>query len=105
MKENLTFKELIKGELPVLVDFWSEWCSPCVAMMPIIDELATEFAGTAKVVKVNVSEHESIATELEIRGLPLVALYQNGEEKWRRAGWQRIERLRDVIERAIKNEL
>ena len=76
--------EVLKSNVPVLVDFWAEWCMPCRMLTPTIDALATETAGKAKVGKVNVDHHQGIAVKYGIQSMPTVMLFKNGQmvKKW-----------------------
>jgi thioredoxin 1 len=73
------FKELIAGEVPVMVDFWAEWCGPCRMVGPFIEELASEYEGRAIVGKVNVDENNAIPEEYGIRSIPTILYFKNGE--------------------------
>ena len=73
--------EVIDSELPVLVDFWAEWCGPCKMIGPIIDQVATDLEGTAKVGKVNVDEARELAVKYNVRSIPLLLFFKNGEVK------------------------
>ena len=76
---DATFQsEVLDSKLPTLVDFWAPWCGPCRSLAPIIEELATEFDGKVKVVKVNTDASHGVATKLNIRSIPTVALFKNG---------------------------
>lgn len=72
--------EVINSDKPVIVDFWAEWCGPCKALAPILDEVATEVAD-AKVVKVNVDESGELAQQYGIRGIPTLIFFKGGEVK------------------------
>lgn len=76
--------EVLKSSVPVLVDFWAEWCMPCRMLTPTIDALASETAGKAKVGKVNVDHHQGIAVKYGIQSIPTVMLFKNGQmvKKW-----------------------
>jgi len=73
--------EVLKSEIPVLVDFWAPWCGPCRMMAPILDDLAIELAGKIKIVKVNTEEanNQDLAIKYEIQSIPNMKLFKNGE--------------------------
>ena len=73
--------EVLNSEGPVLVDFWAEWCQPCKMLSPTMDELADEYAGRAKVTKMNIDDHRQVATQFGIMSIPTVLLFHNGEIK------------------------
>ncbi|WP_211286827.1 thioredoxin [Paraferrimonas sedimenticola] len=77
---DTTFADEIKQGGVVLVDFWAEWCGPCKALTPIIEELAQEFAGRAKVAKVNVADGPEVAQQYGIRSIPYVLVFKDGEK-------------------------
>jgi thioredoxin 1 len=78
--------EVLKSQKPVLVDFWAEWCVPCKAVMPVIDQLATEYSGKMIFGKVDVERSPQIAKLLGIRSVPTVLLFSKGEEMERIVG-------------------
>jgi thioredoxin 1 len=71
--------DVLSSEVPVLVDFWAEWCGPCRMMTPTVDAVATDFAGRVKVGKVNVDENNGIAMRYNIRGIPTLLLFKGGK--------------------------
>jgi len=71
--------DVLKAETPVLVDFWAEWCGPCRMVAPILDDLAKEYAGRLKIVKVNVDENNVSAATYGVRGIPTLLLFKNGQ--------------------------
>ena len=71
--------EVLKADGPVMVDFWAEWCGPCKALTPIVDEVANEVAGKMKVVKVNSDENPNAPTKYGVRGIPTLMIFKGGE--------------------------
>ncbi|MGB9679370.1 MAG: thioredoxin [Thermoanaerobacteraceae bacterium] len=80
---NITYQnfeeEVVKSDIPVLVDFWAEWCGPCRMVSPIIDELAKDFEGKIKVGKINVDEENELAMQFRIMSIPTIGLFKNGK--------------------------
>jgi thioredoxin 1 len=84
--DTKSFEEMISGETPVLVDFWAEWCAPCRAIAPILEEIAHEKEGKLRVVKLNIDDNPDVAMRLGIMSIPTVSLFASGEEKARVIG-------------------
>nr|WP_321445902.1 thioredoxin [uncultured Cohaesibacter sp.] len=76
---DANFAEETKGDVPVVVDFWAEWCGPCKMIAPILDEIDTEKAGAVKIVKVNVDENPNTAAQYGVRSIPTLLLFKGGE--------------------------
>ena len=80
---NVTSKdfdqEVLKSDLPVLVDFWAEWCGPCKMVSPIVDEIAEELQGKLKVVKVNVDDAQDLAGNYQVMSIPTLLVFKGGE--------------------------
>lgn len=96
------FNEEVKGyEGVVLVDFWAPWCGPCQMLTPIIEELASEFDGKAKVGKVNVDEEGALAGEFGIMSIPTVFVFKNGEIVDQLVGGQSKESYVEVLNKHI----
>jgi len=72
-------KDVLESDLPVLVDFWAEWCGPCHMIAPIVEQIAQEYQGRIKVGKLNVDENPQTASQLGIRGIPTLLLFDKGK--------------------------
>jgi len=71
--------QVLDAELPVLVDFWAPWCQPCLMVGPIVEELAKEWEGKLKVVKVNIDENSALASQYKVMSIPTLFLFKNGQ--------------------------
>ena len=72
-------KEVLDSQMPVLVDFWAEWCGPCKAVAPMLDELSIELANKVKIVKLNVDENPATMSQFGVRSIPTMIIFKNGE--------------------------
>ena len=81
-----TFQEIIKGEIPVLVDFYAEWCAPCKTMNPILKNIKKQFGDELKIIKINIDNNQQVASKFQVRGIPTFILFKNNEVKWRLSG-------------------
>ncbi len=94
-------KQVLQSELPVLVDFWAPWCGPCKAVSPIIDELATLYAGKLNVVKVNIDDDAALSDTYDVQSIPTIVFFKNGEEVSRSSGVKTKLQFQRDIEAAI----
>ncbi len=92
------FSELVKSETPTLVDFYADWCGPCKMMAPILTELKSQVGDRARIIKIDVDKNPAIANLFQIRGVPTLALFKNGELVWKQAGVVQADGLRRVID-------
>lgn len=90
--------EVLKSDIPVLVDFWATWCGPCQMIGPVISEIAEEYAGKIKVGKVNVDEQMALAMQYQVASIPTLILFKNGEVAKRTMGAQPKENLIKLFE-------
>jgi thioredoxin 1 len=74
------FEELVKNsDVPVMLDFWAQWCGPCIAMHPVIEEMAKEYAGKAVIAKVDVDHNPMVSSQFGIRNIPTILFFKNGQ--------------------------
>lgn len=97
---DANFQDTIK-EGVVLVDFWAAWCGPCKMIAPVLDELATDLEGKAKVVKVNVDENQGTASQYQIMSIPSLLLFKDGELVEKTMGFQPKEALQAFVEKHL----
>ena len=94
-------QEVLKSNMPVLVDFWAEWCTPCKVLAPTVDQVAQKYEGKAKVVKLNVDDNNDTAQKYGIKGIPTLILFKGGSEAERVVGATSKENISRMIDRAL----
>ncbi len=93
--------DVLNADIPVLVDFWAEWCGPCKMIAPVLDEIATEYAGKLKVCKVDVDANPDIPPKFGIRGIPTLILFKGGSAEATKVGALSKSQLVDFIKEVI----
>jgi thioredoxin 1 len=93
--------EVLSSTQPVLVDFWAEWCGPCKMLGPVLDELATEYTGKARIAKVNIDDHQDLAAQFGIRAIPTLLLFKGGQVVEQVVGLKSKRDLKSSLDRAI----
>ncbi len=91
------FNELIKGQQPVLVDFYADWCAPCRMMAPILEQVASNMGPEVKIVKVDVDKNQQAAINYGVQSIPTLMLFQNGKVKWQGAGVMQADQIEMII--------
>lgn len=96
-----SFKDLISGSQPVLVDFFATWCGPCKAMQPILEDAAKQLGDKVKIIKVDVDKNPAAANSYQVKGVPTLILFQNGKILWRQSGVVQTSQLLQVINQTV----
>lgn len=93
------FDDIIKSEKPVLVDFFATWCGPCQMMHPILEELHQKIGEKARIITIDIDKNEELASVYNVRSVPTLMIFQNGEMKWRGVGVHQVGQLEAELEK------
>ena len=96
-------QEVLQSDKPVMVDFWASWCGPCLALAPIIDEIAENYGDKIKVCKLNVDENQKTAMEYGIKGIPTIIFFKNGQVVEQSVGLVPKDYLENLIKKVIED--
>lgn len=96
-----TFSELIKGDKPVLVDFYTDWCGPCKMMNPILKEVKKLLGDSITIIKIDAEKNPDAAIKYQVRGVPTLILFRNGEILWQQSGVVPAGQLKSIISNKI----
>ena len=94
-------QQVLESDVPVLVDFWAPWCGPCRMIAPALDQLATEYAGKAKVVKVDIDQNQATALKYHVRSIPMLLVFKNGQVQATQVGAVGKPQLAQLIDQVL----
>lgn len=97
MSKKVTYESIINSSTPTLVDFSAEWCGPCKAMAPVLQEVAGKIKDKGRIVKIDVDKNRALSSQLNIMGVPTFILYKEGKIVWRESGMQSANKLEKLI--------
>lgn len=92
-----SFNEIINQQVPVLVDFYADWCGPCKNMAPVLKQLKSELKDAVSIIKINVDTNQTLAAKYQVQGVPTFIVFKNGQQTWRQSGMQTVQQLKQVI--------
>ena len=92
---------VLQSDVPVLVDFWAPWCGPCKMIAPALDQLAGEYAGKARIVKVDVDQNQATALKYHVRSIPMLLLFKDGQVQGQQIGAVAKAQLAQMIDKAL----
>ncbi len=95
------FSEIVKSDIPTLVDFYATWCGPCKMMHPILDQLKDQMGIKLRILKIDVDKNQDVAEKFKVRGVPTFVLFKNGEIIWRQSGVIELNALKTKINQSI----
>ena len=94
---NSSFSKIINTNIPVLVDFYADWCGPCKMLAPILKQVKDALEDQIKIVKIDVDKNQALSAKYQVRGVPTMLLFKNGKQVWRQSGVLQKEQILDII--------
>lgn len=102
MSQKSNFNSIISGEIPVLIDFYADWCGPCKSYSPIIAQLKNEMGDQIKVIKIDVDKNQALSNKYGIRSIPTTMLFRDGKLMWQAPGAQSLTVLKQEVGKVLK---
>lgn len=99
--KNRSFSQIIKGEKPVLVDFYADWCGPCKMMTPILKDLKKRIGNRIHILKIDTEKNPAAAIRYQVRGIPTLILFKNGKVIWQQSGVVQASQLESIINQKL----
>lgn len=94
---NTNFNSIINSETPVLIDFYADWCGPCKMLAPILKDVKSELNDNIKIIKIDVDKNQNLAAKYQVRGVPTMMLFKNGNQLWRQSGVLQKDEIVNII--------
>jgi len=98
------FNAIISGNIPVLVDFFATWCGPCKMMGPILQQLKTELGENIRIIKIDVDKNPAIAQHYQVRSVPTLKIFQNGQVKWSGSGVMQADQIASIVRKVTSQK-
>jgi thioredoxin 1 len=93
-----SFNTIINSEIPVLVDFYADWCGPCKMLAPVIKQVKDTLGDAIKIIKIDVDKNQPLAAKYQVRGVPTMLLFKNGKQVWRQSGVLQQQEIINIIQ-------
>lgn len=92
-----SFNDIINQNVPVLIDFYADWCGPCKSMAPVLKQLKAELKDSISIIKINVDTNLALAAEYQVQGVPTFMVFKQGKQVWRQSGMQTVAQLKHAL--------